>query len=87
MSATIWHEPDCSQPAPVQKVGRLGDLLESCPQCGRYIVVGRAADGVAGAAPRSWGLPAIPPAPSQPFRIGWPTHRARRRLRSKRGSK
>ena len=69
----IWHEHGCSQPMPQRLTGRFGDELESCPECRRYaVLVG--------------GMPPIPPPPERPS-PGWPTHRHRRRNRSRRGTK
>jgi hypothetical protein len=69
---SVWHEQGCSQPVTEQITGRRGDALESCPECRRYAVL----EAV-------YELPPIPAAP-QAFRVGWPTHKARRRLRAKR---
>lgn len=80
----IWHDIGCSRPAPEQHLGLRGDQLSSCPECGKYIVIARASGGIEGTTYLPPPMPAIPAAP-QVFRMGWPTHKARRRLRSKRG--
>lgn len=72
----INHLPECSQLTPPTVWQGTTERMQTCPECERCAP---AEHGAALTKQFRRDIPTIP-SPPRPPRLGWPTHRARRRL-------
>ena len=80
--APIEHRHDCADHDNVRQfTGSRGDRLAQCQTCTRVAVITRAADLIGATATTEEQLAKIPLRGNRPHPHGWPTHRARARIR------